>query len=79
MADGAMPGLNVVRFFDENMGLAAGDGTDREPSGLWLTRDGGRTWTARPGHAARHGGAPTFAMRIPARSGGAWGPARCGA
>jgi photosystem II stability/assembly factor-like uncharacterized protein len=49
IADGVMPGLNAVRFFDERTGLAAGDGTDREPSGLWLTRDGGRSWNSVPG------------------------------
>src|SRR4051812_47677340 len=39
-----LPGLTCVRFFDERTGVVAGDGSDSQPSGLFATRDGGRTW-----------------------------------
>lgn len=44
-----VPGLNVVKFFGERVGIAAGDGSDAYPSGLFRTLDGGRTWKATPG------------------------------
>jgi photosystem II stability/assembly factor-like uncharacterized protein len=73
LADGAMPGLNVVRFFDEKTGLAAGDGTDREPSGLWLTRDSGRTWTAASGPRTPTWRCADFRDANSGAMGGAWG------
>src|SRR6476469_9928093 len=45
----AVPGLNLVKFFDERHGIAAGDGSDTFPSGLFQTIDGGRTWRLVPG------------------------------
>jgi photosystem II stability/assembly factor-like uncharacterized protein len=45
----SLPGLNVVKFFDEKMGIVAGDGCDTNPSGLYVTDDGGRTWAGIPG------------------------------
>lgn len=53
LAPGALPGIQSVAFFDENNGLAIGDGTDRWPGGLYRTNDGGRSWTPLP--AARGG------------------------
>lgn len=47
-----LPGLNVVKFFDEEHGIAAGDGTAACPSGLVATADGGKTWAAIPGGRA---------------------------
>jgi photosystem II stability/assembly factor-like uncharacterized protein len=38
------PGLNCIRFLDDKVGYAAGDGNDQFPSGLFVTRDGGRNW-----------------------------------
>jgi photosystem II stability/assembly factor-like uncharacterized protein len=45
----SLPGLNCVRFFDDRSGIVAGDGSDRQPSGLFATQDGGRTWHVAPG------------------------------
>ena len=45
----SVPGLNVVKFFDERTGMAAGDGGDSHPAGLFHTIDGGRTWRAVAG------------------------------
>jgi photosystem II stability/assembly factor-like uncharacterized protein len=73
LADGAMPGLNVVRFFDEKMGIAAGDGSEREPSGLWLTRDGGLTWSPAPGPRCPTWRCADFRDITTGALGGAWG------
>ncbi len=45
----SVPGLNVVKFFDERTGVAAGDGGDSHPAGLFHTIDGGKTWRAVAG------------------------------
>ncbi|HKA06534.1 MAG TPA: hypothetical protein VKD71_04700 [Gemmataceae bacterium] len=45
----SVPGLNVVKFFGERVGIAAGDGSETYPSGLFTTMDGGRTWKPMPG------------------------------
>ncbi|HEX3148135.1 MAG TPA: YCF48-related protein [Gemmataceae bacterium] len=42
-------GLNVVKFFDDRIGIAAGDGSDSFPAGLFRTIDGGRSWKPVPG------------------------------
>src|SRR5581483_2474654 len=39
-----LPGLHLVRFFDDKNGYVGGDGSDAFPSGLFTTTDGGRTW-----------------------------------
>jgi len=39
-----LPGLQRVRFFDDKNGIAAGDGSEQFPSGVFNTADGGRTW-----------------------------------
>jgi len=39
-----LPGLHVVRFFDEKNGFVCGDSSDAFPSGMFTTADGGRTW-----------------------------------
>jgi len=49
MSTDALPGLNCVRFFDQRNGIAAGDGSDSCPTGLFTTLDSGRTWKAIPG------------------------------
>jgi len=40
----AMPGLNLVKFFGERTGIAAGDGNEVFPGGMFTTLDGGRNW-----------------------------------
>src|SRR5215211_3735347 len=45
----SVPGLNLVKFFGERIGIAAGDGSEAFPSGLFTTLDGGRTWKPVPG------------------------------
>lgn len=39
-----LPGLNQVRFVDAKTGYLLGDGSDRFPSGVFKTGDGGRSW-----------------------------------
>jgi photosystem II stability/assembly factor-like uncharacterized protein len=46
---GSLPGLNVVRFVDDTTGYLAGDGSDQYPSGAFVTRDGGKSWSLVPG------------------------------
>jgi photosystem II stability/assembly factor-like uncharacterized protein len=41
---GALPGLNQVRFVDANTGFVLGDGCEQFPTGLFRTKDAGRTW-----------------------------------
>jgi photosystem II stability/assembly factor-like uncharacterized protein/tetratricopeptide (TPR) repeat protein len=40
----SLPGLNTVRFFDDQNGIVAGDGSEAYPTGLITTADGGKTW-----------------------------------
>lgn len=49
LSSNSVPGLNVVKFFGERIGVAAGDGSEAYPSGLFATMDGGRTWKPIPG------------------------------
>ena len=44
-----IPGLNCVRFFTQRDGVAAGDGSDMFPTGLFTTNDGGQSWRPVPG------------------------------
>lgn len=44
-----MPALNCVKFFSQRHGIAAGDGSDTYPTGVFTTIDGGQTWKAVPG------------------------------
>jgi photosystem II stability/assembly factor-like uncharacterized protein len=39
-----LPGLHHVRFLDARTGYVAGDGTDAYPTGVFMTKDAGRTW-----------------------------------
>jgi photosystem II stability/assembly factor-like uncharacterized protein len=45
----ALPGLSRVRFVDERLGYLMGDGCEQFPTGVWMTRDGGRHWEPVPG------------------------------
>src|SRR5262245_37627819 len=49
VSSSSVPGLNYVKFFGERVGVAAGDGSETFPSGLFTTMDGGRTWKPVPG------------------------------
>ncbi len=44
LAPRTMPGLNQIRFIDEKIGFAVGDATDQFPSGVFTTKDGGKSW-----------------------------------
>jgi photosystem II stability/assembly factor-like uncharacterized protein len=39
-----LPGLNQVRFVNAHDGFVLGDSSDQFPTGLFLTKDGGRRW-----------------------------------
>src|SRR5690606_31474164 len=39
-----LPRLHFVKFFDMEVGIAAGDASAKHPSGLFITDDGGQTW-----------------------------------
>ncbi len=49
---GSLPALHAVHFTDPKNGMLAGDGTEQFPSGVFLTRDAGRTWDPAPGPRA---------------------------
>ena len=49
ISSSSVPGLNMVKFFGERVGVAAGDGSEAFPSGLFTTIDGGRSWKPVPG------------------------------
>ncbi|QDU37827.1 Ycf48-like protein precursor [Maioricimonas rarisocia] len=48
-ADGTVPYLQDIRFFDLDSGIAIGTATPEIPSGILTTSDGGATWQAVPG------------------------------
>jgi photosystem II stability/assembly factor-like uncharacterized protein len=41
-----LPLLTRVKFFDENVGITTGIGNQSQPSGVFVTRDGGQSWQA---------------------------------
>ena len=43
-----LPLLTRVKFFDENVGVAIGYARPSQPSGVFVTRDGGQTWQSLP-------------------------------
>jgi photosystem II stability/assembly factor-like uncharacterized protein len=44
-----LPALATIQFFDAESGCAAAAASPRAPSGVYLTSDGGATWTCAPG------------------------------
>jgi photosystem II stability/assembly factor-like uncharacterized protein len=44
LLDNSLPGLNAVRFTDRKNGFLLGDGQDPFASGIFRTRDGGKSW-----------------------------------
>lgn len=67
-----LPGLNCVRFFSQRNGIAAGDGTDLYPTGLFTTIDSGRTWKAVPGKRCPTWFAADFSDADNGALGGPW-------
>ncbi|MBS0261962.1 MAG: hypothetical protein JSS02_08390 [Planctomycetes bacterium] len=47
-----LPRLRKIRFFSLEEGVAIGEGAGTEPSGVYITEDGGKTWRSLPGKAA---------------------------
>ena len=43
-----LPLLTRVKFFDHDRGIAFGEATSRQPSGVFVTQDGGETWQPLP-------------------------------
>ena len=66
-----LPGLHVVRFFDEQNGFVCGDGSDAFPSGMFSTTDGGKTW--RPVSGPRQPGWRAADFATVGVVAGAWG------
>jgi photosystem II stability/assembly factor-like uncharacterized protein len=67
-----LPGLNCVRFFSQRNGVAAGDGSDLYPTGIFATTDGGRTWRPVPGKRCPAWLAADFADADTGALGGPW-------
>jgi photosystem II stability/assembly factor-like uncharacterized protein len=67
-----LPGLNFVRFVSEKVGFAGGDGTDQYPTGLFITRDSGKSWKPVPGPRYPGWSAGTFTDADTGTVVGAW-------
>lgn len=67
-----LPGLHVVRFFDEKSGFVCGDGSDAFPTGMFFTADGGRTWKPVPGPRIPGWRCADFPNSQTGSVGGAW-------
>ena len=52
LSGGDLPGLNFIKFFSETSGIACGDGSDLVSSGVFVTHDGGKRWSALRGSRA---------------------------
>jgi photosystem II stability/assembly factor-like uncharacterized protein len=55
-----LPQLILIKFFNPNIGVAAGAGSAVHPSGVFVTRDGGATWQPLPTDKAGHWSAGDF-------------------
>ena len=44
--------IRKVKFFSRDDGVAIGEGSGGEPSGVFVTADGGQSWVSLPGHSA---------------------------
>jgi photosystem II stability/assembly factor-like uncharacterized protein len=67
-----LPGIARIEFFDPRHGIAAGSGSAAEPSGVYATRDGGKSWEPLPADGQGLWLAADF---IDANSGAVAGPA----
>ncbi len=68
----AMPALNVIRFLDAKTGYVAGDGSDQFPSGVFATKDSGRSWLPVEGPRAPSWLAADFADKGGLALAGSW-------
>jgi len=51
--DRILPAIRQIGFFDSQNGWAVGQSSALFPTGVYTTNDGGRSWSAMPGGAAR--------------------------
>ena len=72
ISSNAVPGLNYVKFFSQRNGVAAGDGSDSFPTGLFTTLDGGRTWNPMAGKRCPGWYAADFSDADTGALGGPW-------
>lgn len=72
LSTNAVPGLNCVKFFSERSGVAAGDGSDAFPTGVFTTLDGGRSWKHMPGKRCPGWYAADFSDAETGALGGPW-------
>ncbi len=69
----ALPGLNQVRFLaDGKTGFLAGDCTDQYPSGVFVTKDAGRSWQPVAGKRGTSWLTADFSDAQTGALGGAW-------
>lgn len=47
-----LPRLTRVKFFSQDQGFAAGQGSEDQPSGVFFTEDGGASWRDLPGQTS---------------------------
>lgn len=59
----ALPRLTHVKFFSTEEGVVAGQGTDNEPGGVFVTDDGGATWRGLAGQVSPGWMAADFASQ----------------
>lgn len=73
LAQGRLPGLNAVHMSDGKRLVVGGDGSRSFPSGLFLTTDGGQSWTPLPGPQATSWRSLDFSGKETSLAVGHWG------
>jgi photosystem II stability/assembly factor-like uncharacterized protein len=68
----SLPGLHRVRFVDNKTGYALGDGCEQFPTGVFMTKDSGRSWQPLPGPRCPGWLAGDFRDAQTGALGGAW-------
>src|SRR5262249_13002417 len=56
----SLPRIRKVQFFSREEGVAVGEGTGNNPTGVFATADGGKSWRALPGKLSAGWLAATF-------------------